>query len=136
MTNNTFDYIIIEKQYGSLEYISNFIQERSLASKLNFKRTWELMLVVDEICNAIIICSNDNETELKLIWKDFKKYVEVEILEEGEEFNPLVKHEDEEYCSEIEGMGVYLISKMVDKATYQRCKGINKICIIKNKCKD
>ncbi len=135
MSRENYDYLVIEKQYGSLEPISDFIQERSLASRLSFKKTWELMLVIDEICSCIILHSHKKESELKIIWGNKEAYVEVEIIDEGDEFNPLIPPEDENDCREVGAMGIYLIGKMVDKAWYKRVNGVNKTFITKNKCR-
>ncbi|HNS31440.1 MAG TPA: ATP-binding protein [bacterium] len=135
MSEQKYDYIIIEKKCGSLEHISDFIQERSLASRLNFKKTWELMLVIDEICSSIIMNSSNKESELKLIWKNNASFVEIEILDQEEEFNPLIPPDEEKDCSELGAMGAYLINRMVEKACYKRVNGLNKTIITKNKCK-
>ncbi len=135
MGGKNYDYIIIEKKCGSLEHISDFIQERSLASRLNFKRTWELMLVIDEVCSSIVLHAKNRESELKLVWKDLETAVEVEIIDEGEDFNPLLQPEEDNESSELGAMGAYLIDKMVDKACYKRTNGINRTFIGKNKCR-
>lgn len=135
MANRDCDYIIIEKRCGGLEHISDFIQERCLDARLSFKRTWELMLVVDEICSSIIIHSQNKEAELQIFWKNQETFVEVEILDRDIPFNPLIPPSDEDDCPELGAMGAYLIEKMVDKAFYKRCNGSNKIFLIKNRCK-
>lgn len=127
------DYIIVEKNCGCLEYISNFIQDKSILAKLSFKKTWELMLVIDEICDTIIIHSKNKESFLKLYWKESASCVNIEILDEGEKFNPLVPHQCKNGCAELGGMGPHLIKKMVNKAVYNRVENINKILISKNK---
>jgi anti-sigma regulatory factor (Ser/Thr protein kinase) len=127
---NSPEYLEIEKKPGGLEYISDFIQERSLGIKLGFKKTWELMLVVDEVCSNIITNSGSDDF-LKVVWKSDDRCVKVEIIDRGEPYNPLSPPPDEEEMLSLGAMGTYMIEKMVDKVEYQRIKDINKVCIIK-----
>ncbi|MCX8082764.1 MAG: ATP-binding protein [bacterium] len=124
------DYIEIEKKIGGLEYISDFIQQRSLDIKLGFKRTWELMLVVDEVCSNILSRS-DSEGFLRVVWKADDNCVKIEIIDRGEPYNPLSPSPDEDEMSSLGAMGTYMIEKMVDKVEYQRIKDLNKVCILK-----
>ncbi|MCM8820622.1 MAG: ATP-binding protein [Candidatus Omnitrophica bacterium] len=128
----TEDYIEIEKKPGGLEYISDFIQERSLGIKLGFKKTWELMLVVDEVCSNIL-ANSDGEGFLKIAWRNNDTYVRIEIIDRGEPFNPLSPPPDEDEMLSLGAMGTYMIEKMVDKIEYHRIKDINKVCIIKSR---
>ena len=91
------------------------------------------MLVVDEICSGIILNSQNKESELKILWRDENAFVEVEIRDSDQPFNPLVPPEDEKECPELGAMGAYLIEKMVDMASYKRVDGHNSVLIKKNK---
>jgi len=93
------------------------------------------MLVIDEVCSSIVLHAKNRESELKLVWKDLETAVEVEIIDEGEDFNPLLQPEEDNESSELGAMGAYLIDKMVDKACYKRTNGINRTFIGKNKCR-
>lgn len=126
------NYIEIERKIGGLEYISDFIQEMCLSIRLGFKKTWELMLVVDEICSNIL-SNSTSDNFLKIIWNDNNEYVKVEIIDKGEPYNPLEPQSDEDEMSSLGAMGTYMIDRMVDKVEYQRIKDINKVCIIKYK---
>ncbi len=130
MAGTEIDYIEIEKKPGGLEYISDFIQERSLGIKLGFKKTWELMLVVDEVCSNILANSN-SEGFLKVVWKSDDTCVMVEIIDRGEPYNPLSPPPDEDEMLSLGAMGTYMIDRMVDKVEYHRIKDINKVCITK-----
>jgi anti-sigma regulatory factor (Ser/Thr protein kinase) len=125
------DYIEIEKKPGGLEGISDFIQERSLSVKLGFKKTWELMLVVDEICSNIISNSTSSDSMLKVTWRYDGNSVTVEVLDRGFPYNPLnpTKEDDEEESLGV--MNTYMIEKMVDSAEYQRINETNRVSIIK-----
>jgi anti-sigma regulatory factor (Ser/Thr protein kinase) len=128
---NDCDYIEIEKKPGGLEGISDFIQERSLFVKLGFKKTWELMLVVDEICSNIISNSASFDSMLKVTWRYDGNSITVEVLDRGFPYNPLkpTKEDDEE--ESLGAMSTYMIEKMVDSAEYQRINETNRVSIIK-----
>jgi len=128
---NSCDYIVIEKNPGSLECISDFIQERSLDIRLGFRKTWELMLVIDEICSNILTNSTSSDNTLKIMWRYDDNCVTVEILDRGFPYNPLNPSPEEEEKSPLGEMGTYLIDKMVDRAEYQRVKDTNRVCILK-----
>lgn len=123
-------YIEIEKKSGSLEYISDFIQEKSLGVKLGFKKTWEIMLVVDEICSNIL-SNSFSDSFLKIIWKNDDNSVSIEIVDTGEPYNPLEPSADENEMSSLGAMGTYMFKEMVDSVEYQRGKDINKVRLIK-----
>ncbi|MDD3725747.1 MAG: ATP-binding protein [Candidatus Ratteibacteria bacterium] len=123
-------YIEIEKKPGVLEYISDFIQEKSLGIKLGFKKTWELMLVVDEICSNIL-SNSPSDSFLKIIWKSDDNCVKVEIIDKGWPYNPLESPSDEDEMCSLGAMGTYMIEKMVDSVDYQRIRDINKVSLTK-----
>jgi anti-sigma regulatory factor (Ser/Thr protein kinase) len=125
------DYIEIEKRPGSLEGISDFIQERSLFVKLGFKKTWELMLVVDEICSNIISNSTSSDSMLKITWRCNGNCAMIEIIDRGEHYNPLEPTQEDDEEESLGAMNTYLIEKMVDSAEYQRVNGTNRVSIIK-----
>lgn len=128
-------YIEIERKPGCLEYISDFIQQKCLEIKLGFKKTWELMLVVDEICSNIL-SNSPSGSFLKVVWNCNKECVKIEIVDRGEAYNPLEPPEDEDEISSLGGMGTYMIEKMVDGVEYQRIRDINKVVILKYRRKD
>lgn len=128
---NSCDYIVIEKKPGSLEGISDFIQERSLYVKLGFRKTWELMLVVDEVCSNILSHSTSSDSTFKITWRYDGNCVIVEILDKGFPYNPLNPADEDDEVSSLGAMGTYMIDRMVDSAEYQRIKETNRVCIMK-----
>jgi anti-sigma regulatory factor (Ser/Thr protein kinase) len=125
------DYIVVEASYGCLELISNFIQKKSLISNISFKKTWELMLTVDEICSSIITCKNNEANIIKVTWENLEDIIKIEIMDDGSPFNPL-NINDPDY-----GLGIQLIKEMVDYYEYKRENGYNVITLKKyrKKCK-
>lgn len=127
------DYIVVEASYAGLELISSFIQKKCALTNLSFKKTWELMLIVDEICSAIVTCKTNEPNIIKVSWQDIDNTIKIEIMDDGTPFNPLnITLEEINY-----GFGFNLIKEMVDYAEYKRENGYNIVIIKKNrrKCK-
>ena len=129
----------IKATFGSLEKISDFIQERAQSSNLGFKKTWELMLVIDEICFNIIShsCSDGtSQNDLWIDWDDKPDCITVSFLDNGALFNPLEGcAEDAEIQEEnvrLGGMGTYLIEKMVEEVSYSCVGGKNHVVLKKH----
>ncbi|MGI6595300.1 MAG: ATP-binding protein [Elusimicrobia bacterium] len=131
MVENEFS-IEIEKKSGSLEYISDFIQEKSLNIKLGFKKTWELMLVIDEICSNIL-SNSFSDSLLKIRWRHDSTCVKIDIIDKGEPYNPLDPPVDENEMSVLGAMGTYMIKEMVDSVEYRRVNDANRVQLIKQK---
>jgi len=125
MKKENIDYIVVEAGYGSLELISNFIQKKCLITNLSFKKTWELMLTVDEICSSIITCKNNDPNIIKVTWENLGNVIKIEIIDDGTIFNPL-NINDPDY-----GLGVQLIKEMVDYCEYKRENGYNIVTLKK-----
>jgi anti-sigma regulatory factor (Ser/Thr protein kinase) len=119
------DYIVVEATYGSLELISNFIQKKCLLSNLGFKKSWELMLTVDEICSSIVNCKYNEPNIIKVTWENTSNIIKIEIIDDGTPFNPLnVKESDY-------GLGPQIIKEMVDFFEYRRENGTNIVTLKK-----
>ncbi|HOK56277.1 MAG TPA: ATP-binding protein [bacterium] len=132
MKKEKIDYIIVEASYGSLELISNFIQKKCILSNLSFKKTWELMLTVDEICSSIITCKNNDPNIIKVTWENVDNLIKIEIIDDGTSFNPLNVRETDY------GLGFQLIKEMIDYCEYKRENGYNVVILkkYKRKCKN
>ena len=133
--------LVVKANYSSLEEISDFVQGHAETSGLSFKKTWEVMLALDELCCSTIshIGSDDDELKLKILWKQHEKGVTIQISDNGPPFNPLRAAPDEKEVLEenkrLGGMGPYLIEKMLDEIAYKRINGHNVLVLTKNKHK-
>jgi len=131
--------LVVDAQVASLEEIGDFIQQKADESGLSFKRTWELMLAVDEVCSNMIAHAGPDDVECRVEtrWKNEPDCVTISISDNAFTFNPLTVAADEEEVSEesknLGGMGTYLIGKMVDTAEYRREDGMNTVTIRKFK---
>lgn len=127
--------------FSSLEKISDFIQQQAHQSRLSFKKTWELMLVMDELCCSIIShgrsCSGKHVLFLR--WKEEPEYITIQLSDNGIPFNPLLPCAEEkevvEETKRLGGMGPHLIEKMIDGVSYHRENGYNFLCLSKFKGK-
>ncbi|MCM8804842.1 MAG: ATP-binding protein [Candidatus Omnitrophica bacterium] len=126
------DYIVVEASYAGLELISSFIQKKCALTNLSFKKTWELMLTIDEICSIILTCKTNEPNIIKVSWQDINNTIKIEIMDDGTPFNPLTinPEEDDDY-----GFGFNLIKEMVDYVEYKRENGYNIVIIKKNRKK-
>jgi len=120
--------LIVEKTFGGLEVISDFVQRMCTQTKISFKKTWELMMAVDEICSSFITCSCDEGDFIQIVWEIKDNKVEIIIEENGSPFNPLENFYNED---NIYGLGPEFIKKMVDNVQYKRENGLNKIKVSK-----
>lgn len=124
------NYLVVGKNWKSLEIISDFIQKKCLSSKLSFKKSWEILLAIDEICSSIVSCSIDEGNIIKIMWKENEKNeINIEIIEDGSPFNPLNPPEN------LYEINLNLLYESVDKIDYKRQNGCNKVIITKFKRK-
>ena len=120
--------LIVEKTFGGLEVISDFVQKMCSQTKIGFKKTWELMMAIDEVCSNLITCSYDDGDFIKITWKLDGNKVKIEIEENGSPFNPLGNFNEED---NFYGLGPQLVEKMVDEVKYVREKKLNRIILVK-----
>ncbi len=142
---NTDQILVVKAAYSSLEAISDFIQSHAEESGLSFKKTWEVMLALDELCCNIISHSDadddeeEDAEELRILWKQDPKGVAIQISDDGPPYNPMQVTPGERDVLEenrrLGGMGPYLIEKMLDEVTYKRVNGTNVLTLRKKKRK-
>ena len=120
--------MIVEKTFGGLEVISDFVQKMCSQTKIGFKKTWELMMAIDELCSNLIACPYDEGDFIKITWKVDGNKVKIEIEENGSPFNPLENFNEED---NFYGLGPQLVEKMVDEVKYVREKNLNRIILVK-----
>ncbi len=120
--------LIVDKTFGGLEVISDFVQKMCSQTKISFKKTWELMMAIDEVCSNLITCPYDDGDFIKITWKVDGNKVKIEIEENGSPFNPLENFNEED---NFYGLGPQLVEKMVDEVMYVREKKLNRIILVK-----
>jgi len=131
------DTLTVAATFSSLETIADFVQQKAARSNLSFKRTWELMLAIDEICSNIIAHTlpTDEDRKISLTWTLEDGVVLMTLSDNGIAFNPLsvppAEREEIEETRFLGGMGSYLIEKMVDSISYERKNHANLLTIRK-----
>jgi len=125
------DEIIVPAIFENLTVIAEFLQEKIKQEHLVSRKTWELLLVTDEICSHVIQFRKYDKTidKLKIMWEAFPDRVEVIIETKGIPFNPLELNSPEDKKEEEEeslgGMNIHLVRKMVDEIKYTRTNNSN-----------
>jgi len=117
--------------------ISDFVQEKARQSGLGNKRTWELLLALDEICSSLVFhngCVREDH-EVRLSWQEDSDSITVCLFENGVPFNPFVSVEEEagaeEETRQLGGMSHELLGRMVDEMSYEHRDGWNCLTIRK-----
>ena len=114
----------IKELYVLNEFISNELHEKNL----------QVNLIVEEIFVNIV---NYSKTDFITVRAEYEKpTLTVEFIDNGIEFNPLLK-EDYETPESIEevgigGLGIFFTKEMADELEYHYENGENHLIIIKN----
>lgn len=110
--------------YSLNEFILNELKEENL----------QVDLIVEEIFVNIV---NYSKTDFIKVYVKFENpTLTIEFIDNGREFNPLLK-EDPKIPKTIDdtpigGLGIYLTKEFADKLDYNRVNGENHLKIIKN----
>ncbi|MEE1155891.1 MAG: ATP-binding protein [Methanobrevibacter sp.] len=120
--------IVLEPKINELDTLNEFIIKE--LSKEDFQVT----LIVEEIFVNIVHYSN---TEFIIVNVKYEKpTLTIEFIDNGFEFNPLLKeHDGPPYAineTQLGGAGIYLTREMVDKIEYHYENNENHLMIIKN----
>jgi serine/threonine-protein kinase RsbW len=129
--------IVVPAYLENLSIVSDFVQEQARAIHLPSRKTWELLLVMDEICSQIIQYMDFDQQmgSIGISWENNPEFVTLTVEANGLPFNPLdvnkYNSESESEEQTLGGMGIYLVSKMVDGVHYERCGNSNVLKIVK-----
>lgn len=120
--------IIIEGIESNLPAIREFITK--FTKELNLKKDIMETLVIctDEVCANIITHNYKSKPGkmIELIVKYSSKWITIDIYDEGFKFNPLkYTTKKNRNLKEIksQGMGLFLLRKLMDKIQYEYIKG-------------
>lgn len=113
----------------------------STAQEVGFpqKDIYDILIAVDEILSNIVYYAYEEgevgRIEIRLIFKD--KSLNIEFIDEGMEFNPLVKSDPDLSIPpeerEIGGLGIFIVKKLMDSVVYSREGKRNILKITKTK---
>jgi serine/threonine-protein kinase RsbW len=116
-----------------LPEIADFIQENAREAALPSRRTWEILLAVDELCSRMLQCCASPDETLFLSWEQSGSLITLSVAVSGLPYNPLSENLTDGNAEEeqqLGGMGLSLVRKMVDELSYQR-KGRLNILVVK-----
>jgi len=134
---NTKENIVITNNVDELPILARRIEELVERWELPIDLTSSLNLVMEEaVSNVIFYAFKDNEKhEINISFSLENKTLTVEITDDGIEFDPtLRKKPDLTLPAEerpIGGLGIFLISKIMNIVKYKRLNNQNILTLIK-----
>ena len=130
----------MEAQLDEIERIRVAVSILSKAEQWPPELLYQIELVLEEIGTNIIKYGQDGEkeTEIQITLTSDSKSLTMEIFDTGKAFDPFADAPPPDLESDVPdrpigGLGVYLVRKLMDEATYRREDGMNKVTLVKHK---
>ena len=130
--------ITIINQVEQLEELAGILETVSEEWDIPMKVSLNLNLVLEELITNIIFYGYDDKNEHLIYIRLYKKdnEIEIQIEDDGKEFNPLLVAEpdiDESIENrKIGGLGIHFVRKIMDDMNYRRSDGKNILTLTKN----
>jgi len=130
--------ITIVNQVEQLEELAGILETVSEEWDIPMKVSLNLNLVLEELITNIIFYGYDDTNEHLIYIRLYKKdnEIEIQIEDDGKEFNPLLVAEpdiDESIENrKIGGLGIHFVRKIMDDMNYRRSDGKNILTLTKN----
>jgi anti-sigma regulatory factor (Ser/Thr protein kinase) len=136
--------LILPGTLDSLKPIRDFVTEAARAAGLDTKRTYRLRLAVDEIATNIVThgyAGAGLEGTVSLHAKIEKDTVAIVIEDTGATFDPGQSAPQVDLDTPIEerkigGLGIFLVSQITDKVSYERVDNLNRNTVYMNRPAD
>lgn len=131
-------HITLINDQAQLEKLAVSVEEISEDWSIPINLSLNLNLVLEELFTNIIFYGyDDNEIhEINIEFSLVENILEIRIIDDGHEFNPLNFPEPDINASiderKVGGLGIYFVRKFVDKMTYKRSDNKNIITLIKH----
>jgi len=131
MGNRKIKHFVIENQIGELSSLADKIEELAEKWELSMALAMNINLVIEEAVSNIIFYAfpENDKHEIKISVSLNNKILVVEISDDGIPFNPLAQVQpDITLPAEdrpVGGLGIFLISQVMDKMDYTRQKNWN-----------
>lgn len=131
MGNRKIKHFVIENQIEELSSLADKIEELAEKWELSMALAININLVIEEaVSNIIFYAFPDNDKhEIKITVSLINKILVIEISDDGIPFNPLAQVQpDITLPAEdrpVGGLGIFLISQIMDKMDYTRQKNWN-----------
>lgn len=133
----------LKTRLEDLDVLDETLTEVADADDWPEKVTTQLRLVLEELVVNIINYAHDDEDsgilhDIEVVLVADAQMVAVDIIDDGKPFDPLQDSLVPDLDLEIEdrpigGLGIYLVRKLTDNATYSREQNLNKLRIEKYK---
>lgn len=130
----------MEAQLNEIERIQAAVTILSQAENWPPELLYQIELVLEEIGTNIIKYGQDGEkeTEIQITLTSDRKSLTMEIIDTGKPFDPFADAPQPDLDSDVPdrpigGLGVYLVRKLMDEASYRREDGMNKVTLVKHK---
>jgi Anti-sigma regulatory factor (Ser/Thr protein kinase) len=130
--------ITIINQVEQLEELAGILETVSEEWDIPMKVSLNLNLVLEELITNIIFYGYDDKNEHRIFIRLYKKdnEIEIQIEDDGKEFNPLLVAEpdiDESIENrKIGGLGIHFVRKIMDGMNYRRSDDKNILTLTKN----
>jgi len=127
----------IENKIENLAKVAEFIEEFGDNNGLNHKMVFELNLILDELVTNTISYGfkDDGAHTIDIIIEIDDNAIKMEMVDDGEEFNPLETKEVDlnKPLAEksIGGLGIHFVKQKADKISYERKENKNILYVTK-----
>ena len=138
MGNRKIKHFVIENQIEELPALAEKIDELAEKWELSQVITMNINMVLEEALSNIMFYAfkDSSKNEIKISVSLTNKKITIKIIDKGIPFNPLsLQQPDITLPAEerpIGGLGVYLISQIMDKMSYTRQMNQNILTLNKN----
>ena len=138
MGNDKIKHFTIENQIGELSYLAKKIDELAGEWNLSQALAMNINLVIEEaVSNIIFYAYNDhNKHGIRITLSLKNGRLTIKITDDGIPFNPLAQEQPDINLPAEErpvgGLGIFLISQIMDEMKYDRNKNENILTLIKS----
>jgi len=138
MGNTKIKHFVIENQIGELSTLAEQIDDLAAQWDLGQAMAMNINLVVEEAVSNIIFYAfnNNNKHKIKISISLENKMLTIKITDDGIPFNPLEQQQPDINLPAEErpvgGLGIFLISHMMDELNYIRKGNQNILTLYKS----
>ena len=127
----------IAPRHDQLEQISAAVEALGERDDSPFDLVFKINLVLEEL-GVNVVNHGGDASEIEVSLAVSPDTVTVEIVDDGQPFNPLTDAPEPDLEAALEdrpigGLGVYLVREMMDELHYTRQDGKNRLAMVKRK---
>ena len=125
--------LVLKNDLNEIDTVWNAVQDLVKDCDLDRRDLFQINMVLDELFTNIVSYAyqdkKEHEIEVNISIK--KKYLVVEFVDDGIEFNP-VEHKEPDICKSLQkrqegGLGIHFCRKLMADFTYERLNGKNRV---------